>query len=115
MDHTNKFIIEAFKHHGDEEFIGEGSFGNVYKFSKKGKVFAVKKILQRRLQDNITHEKDLLELVYHKHIIQYFYSRKSLDSSEGKLTNVNHLLKASLNESQLQLEAGRLCCWLHAS
>ena len=74
MDHTNKFIIEAFKHHGDEEFIGEGSFGNVYKFSKKGKVFAVKKILQRRLQDNITHEKDLLELVYHKHIIQYFYS-----------------------------------------
>ena len=37
-------------------------------------VFAVKKILQHRLQDNISHEKDLLELVCHKHIIRYYSS-----------------------------------------
>ena len=56
--------METYKNYGEEEFIGEGSFGNVYKFNKKGKVFAVKKILQHRLQDNISHEKDLLELVF---------------------------------------------------
>ena len=74
MNHVNQYVMETYKNHGEEEFIGEGSFGNVYKFNKKGKVFAVKKILQHRLQDNISHEKDLLELVCHKHIIRYYFS-----------------------------------------
>ena len=75
MNPVNQFVVETYKIHGEEEFIGEGSFGNVYKFkNKRGKVFAVKKILQHRLQDNISHEKDLLELVCHKHIIRYYSS-----------------------------------------
>ena len=74
MNHVDQYVMETYKNYGEEEFIGEGSFGNVYKFNKKGKVFAVKKILQHRLQDNISHEKDLLELVFHKHIIRYYFS-----------------------------------------
>ena len=78
MDHTNKFVIEAFKHHGDEEFIGEGSFGNVYKFSKKGKVFAVKKVPNTDM--DIRQEKELLEMVDHGFIIKYHASYR-----EGRL------------------------------
>ena len=59
-----------------EEYIGEGAFANVYRFKKsqKGKYFAVKKIYQHHLKTNISMEKDLLELVEHKHIIKYHYS-----------------------------------------
>ena len=59
-----------------EEYIGEGAFANVYRFKKfqKGKYLAVKKIYQHHLKTDISREKDLLELVEHKHIIKYHYS-----------------------------------------
>ena len=59
-----------------EEYIGEGAFANVYRFKnfQKGKYLAVKKIYQHHLKTNISMEKDLLELVEHKHIIKYHYS-----------------------------------------
>ena len=60
----------------NEEYIGEGAFGHVYRFKKaqKGKYLAVKKIFQHHLKTDISREKELLELVEHKHIIKYHYS-----------------------------------------
>jgi len=51
------------------EFLGEGAFGKVYKVTKVGKVFAVKKVPNTDM--DIRQEKELLEMVDHKFIIKY--------------------------------------------
>lgn len=58
----------------DEELIGGGMFGDVFRFKEGKHYFAVKKILKQQLKHNIEQERELLELVHHRHIIKYLYS-----------------------------------------
>ena len=54
------------------EFLGQGAFGKVYKVTKYGKVFAVKKVPNTNM--HIRKEKELLEMVDHEFIIKYHAS-----------------------------------------
>ena len=53
----------------EEEYIGGGAFGDVYKIVKNGKNFAVKKM--RNANQDALKEIELLKMVDHRFIIKY--------------------------------------------